>query len=231
MNVLLLAAVLTAPPIAPPFAAVVAPPFQAPLVVETTHDPRPGAILHRTRSGASISIVPEEPHDRLVTVTQMVSQCGMGCCLAPVTRQVRVKWNGPTPLDKLEQGLALAKLTRDDVLYDLGSGDGRVAILAAKAYGCRAVGLDTRAEAVELAKANAKASGVERLVRFYVADAAAANLDQATAVYSHLDAPQAGLIGRVVKRFPSVRVAIAYQHKPPTLATRKIGDFYVWLSD
>lgn len=219
---------LAAPPIAPPYAAVVAPPFQAPPVVESQPAARPGAIVYATSSGARLSIVPEEQRDRVVNVTQMVSQCGMGCCLAPVTRQRRIKWNAPTPLDTLEQGLALAKLTPDDVLYDLGCGDGRVVILAAKAYGCRAVGLDTRGEAVELAKANAKANGVDRLVRFYKADAAASKLDEATAVYAHLDAAQAGLVGRVVSSFSGIRVAIAYQHAPPALAARKVGEFYVW---
>ena len=48
----------------------------------------------------------------------------------------------PTPMDKVDKMLALAKVTKDDVLYDLGSGDGRILIAATRKYGCRAVGIE-----------------------------------------------------------------------------------------
>jgi len=60
----------------------------------------------------------------------------------------------------------LAKVTRTDVVYDLGCGDGRLAILAAKKYGARSVGVDSDPKRIAEAKARAEKEGVSNLVRF-----------------------------------------------------------------
>ena len=73
-----------------------------------------------------------------------------------------------TPDDVVDRMLALAKTTRDDVVYDLGCGDGRIPIAAAKKYGARGVGLDLDPKLIELAQANARAAGVDALVDFRV---------------------------------------------------------------
>jgi len=62
--------------------------------------------------------------------------------------------------------LDLAAVTSRDVVYDLGCGDGRVAILAAKKFGARAVGVDVDATRIAEAAANAERAGVSTLVRF-----------------------------------------------------------------
>ncbi|HVJ24967.1 MAG TPA: methyltransferase domain-containing protein, partial [Burkholderiales bacterium] len=62
----------------------------------------------------------------------------------------------PTPHDVVEDMLRLANVGKGDVLYDLGSGDGRIAIAAAKKYGIRAVGIDIDPERIKEATANAK---------------------------------------------------------------------------
>ena len=70
------------------------------------------------------------------------------------------------PADVADRMLQLASVTKDDIVYDLGCGDGRVAILAAKKYGARSVGIDTDAKRIAEANANAEKAGVANLVRF-----------------------------------------------------------------
>jgi len=68
--------------------------------------------------------------------------------------------------DVAERMLELAHVRKNDVVYDLGCGEGRLAILAAKKYGARSVGVDTDAKRIAEAKANAEKAGVSNLVRF-----------------------------------------------------------------
>src|SRR5512132_1040669 len=87
-----------------------------------------------------------------------------------------------TPEDVVDRMLALAETTSRDTVYDLGCGDGRIPIAAAKKYGARGVGLDIDPKLVELAKANAKAAGVDRLVEFRVQNVLEADVSPATVV-------------------------------------------------
>lgn len=70
----------------------------------------------------------------------------------------------PTPQKIVDKMLELAKLRPDDVLYDLGCGDGRILVTAAKRYGVHAFGVDIDPDRVREARDNARASGVEDLV-------------------------------------------------------------------
>ncbi|MGA2032093.1 MAG: class I SAM-dependent methyltransferase [Thermoguttaceae bacterium] len=72
----------------------------------------------------------------------------------------------PTPNDVVLRMLDLAKVGKDDVIYDLGCGDGRIVVLAAKKYGCRGVGYDIDPNRIKECHASAKTYGVEDLVRF-----------------------------------------------------------------
>jgi ribosomal protein L11 methylase PrmA len=74
------------------------------------------------------------------------------------------------PTDVAGRMLELAGVTKTDVVYDLGCGEGRIAILAAKMYGARAVGVDTDPNRIARATAAAEAEGVSTLVRFATAD-------------------------------------------------------------
>jgi len=87
-----------------------------------------------------------------------------------------------TPEDVVDRMLAFAEVTRADVVYDLGSGDGRIPIAAAKTYGARGVGIEIDPKLVEQSRANAKAAGVESLVEFRLEDALAADVSNATVV-------------------------------------------------
>jgi len=60
--------------------------------------------------------------------------------------------------------LELAKVGKDDVVYDLGSGDGRIVIEAAKKYGCRAVGLEIDHDLVKLSQERVQEAKIEKLV-------------------------------------------------------------------
>ena len=88
----------------------------------------------------------------------------------------------PTPEDVVDRMLVLAGTTRDDVVYDLGCGDGRIVIAAARTYGARGVGIDIDPRRIEESRANAKAAGVSHLVDFRLEDAMIADVSPATVV-------------------------------------------------
>jgi SAM-dependent methyltransferase len=92
----------------------------------------------------------------------------------------------PTPQPVVEAMLDLAKVTSSDVVYDLGSGDGRIVITAAKKYGARGVGVDIDPALVTQARRNAAAAGVADRVRFVTQDLFTANLRPATVVTLYL---------------------------------------------
>ena len=82
--------------------------------------------------------------------------------------------------------LALADVTKADVVYDLGCGDGRIPIAAAQKYGARGVGVDIDPKRIEESRANAKAAGVEHLVEFRVEDVMTTDVSNATVVTLYL---------------------------------------------
>ena len=92
----------------------------------------------------------------------------------------------PTPQAVVDAMLTLAGVRAGDVLYDLGSGDGRIPITAAQRFGIRAVGIDIDEERVAAARANAKAAGVEQLVSFREEDLFTADFGEASVVTLYL---------------------------------------------
>ena len=88
----------------------------------------------------------------------------------------------PTTQEAVAAMLKLGGVTKNDVLYDLGCGDGRIVIAAAKLYGTRGVGIDINPVRIAEAKENARKAGVEKLVRFEENDLFAANIREATVV-------------------------------------------------
>jgi len=92
----------------------------------------------------------------------------------------------PTPQGIVEKMLQLADVTANDVVYDLGCGDGRIVITAAKKYGARAVGVDIDPERIKESQANAKKEGVEKLVTFKLEDAMKVDISEATVVTLYL---------------------------------------------
>jgi predicted O-methyltransferase YrrM len=92
----------------------------------------------------------------------------------------------PTPQPVVEAMLELAAVKSSDVVYDLGSGDGRIVITAAKKYGARGVGVELDPALVKQAQQNAATAGVADRVRFVTQDLFAADLRPATVVTLYL---------------------------------------------
>jgi tRNA G37 N-methylase Trm5 len=92
----------------------------------------------------------------------------------------------PTPQEVVDAMLKLAKVTKNDVVYDLGSGDGRIAITAAKAHGARAFGIDIDPQRISEANANLKKEGVGNLVQFLNQDLFTTDISKATVVTLYL---------------------------------------------
>jgi SAM-dependent methyltransferase len=92
----------------------------------------------------------------------------------------------PTPLPVVERMLELARVGKDDVVYDLGSGDGRIVITAAQRYGARGVGVDVNPVWVRDARAIAERMGVADRVTFRVEDLFVTDLHDATVVAFYL---------------------------------------------
>jgi outer membrane protein assembly factor BamB len=92
----------------------------------------------------------------------------------------------PTPRDVVERMLTAARVTKDDVVYDLGSGDGRIVIEAAKKYGCRGVGIEIERDLIELSRERARQAGVSELVTFRQEDLFTADFQEATVVTAYL---------------------------------------------
>ncbi|MDQ3169996.1 MAG: class I SAM-dependent methyltransferase [Acidobacteriota bacterium] len=92
----------------------------------------------------------------------------------------------PTPQEVVDAMLRLAKVTKDDIVYDLGSGDGRIPITAAQKYGARGIGFDINPVRIAEANANLKASGVGNKVRFVEADLFQQDLSEATVITLYL---------------------------------------------
>jgi SAM-dependent methyltransferase len=92
----------------------------------------------------------------------------------------------PTPQPVVDAMLKLGEVKTGDVLYDLGSGDGRIPITAAKQFGVKGVGIDINPERIKEANANAQAAGVTQLVQFRNEDLFQADFSEATVITLYL---------------------------------------------
>ncbi len=92
----------------------------------------------------------------------------------------------PTPQDVVDRMLVLAKVTRKDVVIDLGCGDGRIPITAARVYGARGIGVDIDPQRIAEANANARKEGVSKLVTFKLENALTTDVSSATVVTTYL---------------------------------------------
>jgi SAM-dependent methyltransferase len=101
--------------------------------------------------------------------------------ITPETRKPDVLYVA-TPQEVVDKMLNMAKVTKDDVVYDLGCGDGRFVVTAAKKYGCRGVGYDISPRRVRESRANVRKNGVEQLVRIEQKDIFTLDLSQADVI-------------------------------------------------
>ncbi|MBU7586960.1 MAG: class I SAM-dependent methyltransferase [Nostoc sp. TH1S01] len=113
----------------------------------------------------------------------------------------------PTPQPVVDAMLQVAKVGKNDVLYDLGSGDGRIVVTAAQKYGTRGVGIDINPERIQEANANAQKAGVTDRVEFRQQDLFKTDLSQATVITLYL-LPEVNLRLRpeILKLKPGTRI-------------------------
>ncbi len=122
----------------------------------------------------------------------------------------------PTPPEVVARMLEMAAVGPDDVVYDLGCGDGRMVIAAAKTRGARGVGIELDAALLEECRAAARREGVAGLVRFLHEDAAKARLTEATVLLLYLLPESLEALEPLFERDlgPGVRIA-SHDYKIP----------------
>jgi ribosomal protein L11 methylase PrmA len=91
-----------------------------------------------------------------------------------------------TPYDVVSRMIKLAGVKKEDMVYDLGCGDGRMVILAAQKHGCRGMGFDIDPERVSTALANVKKNGVGNLVKIVERDIFTVDLSEADVLLLYL---------------------------------------------
>jgi len=140
----------------------------------------------------------------------------------------------PTPDDLVTRMLQAVKTTKDDLVYDLGSGDGKIPIAAARQYGARSTGIEYNAEMAELARRNVKRAGVESLVTIVTGDIFVEDFSKATVVTMYL-LPQLNLKLRpiILGMKPGTRVT-SHQFdmgswEPDQHLKVEFRDAYVWI--
>lgn len=91
-----------------------------------------------------------------------------------------------SPHDVVAKMLEVAQVKKDDILYDPGCGDGRICVMAAKKYGCKAIGFDLNPVRIRESLENIKRNGVEKLVRIERKDIFTVDFSEATVVAMYL---------------------------------------------
>jgi SAM-dependent methyltransferase len=119
---------------------------------------------------------------RVVTLTGLTVALA-GVCVSTQTPDIHFT---PTRQAVADAMLKLAHITRDDVVYDLGSGDGRIVMLAAQKYGARGVGIEIDAGLVDISRQIARDGDVDDRVAFVQVDFFEADLSPATIVTLYL---------------------------------------------
>jgi SAM-dependent methyltransferase len=125
----------------------------------------------------------------------------------PVSGGKDVMWV-PTPDAAVERMLSMAGVGARDLVYDLGSGDGKIAIMAARRFGARAVGVEYDTDMIVLSRAAAKKEGVADRVRFVQADIFDYDFREATVVTLYLlSTLNVKLRPKILEMKPGTRVA------------------------
>ena len=128
----------------------------------------------------------------------------------------------PTPQDVVDKMLDLAELKKTDVVFDLGSGDGRIVISAAQRFGCRAVGYELDKDLVAASHAKAEAAGLKSFVNFELRDLFTVNLRDADVIAVYLLPQQLEkLVPQLENMKPGSRV-ISHQFEIPGVMPDRI---------
>lgn len=130
----------------------------------------------------------------------------------------------PTPMAVVEKMLEMANVTKEDVVYDLGCGDGRIVVTAAKKYGAKGVGIDLDPRRIIESQERAKKEGVTNLVRFLQQDVMKADFSQATVVTLYLLPESNELLRPLLEKQlkPGVRV-VSHNYEIPGWEQKQAG--------
>jgi SAM-dependent methyltransferase len=134
-------------------------------------------------------VVASGVRSRAAVVIAAVITAGMLSTTASAQRRMKAEPEliyVPTPQNVVDKMLEVAKVTKDDYVFDLGSGDGRIPITAAARYGARGLGVDINPKLIAEARANAKAAGVGDRVQFRQQDLFKTSVREATVVGLYL---------------------------------------------
>lgn len=132
----------------------------------------------------------------------------------------------PTPQDVVDKMLELAQVTKDDLLYDLGCGDGRIVVTAAKRYGCRVFGYDIDPERVKESLENVQKNNVEHLVTIEQKDIFTLNLEQANVITLYLlPSLNVKLIPQLEKLKPGSRI-VSHDFRMRGIKPDKVIELY-----
>jgi precorrin-6B methylase 2 len=127
----------------------------------------------------------------------------------------------PTPYDVVEKMLEMAKVKKSDIVWDLGCGDGRIVVEAAKKAGCKAVGFDIEPNRVKEARANAKKNKVEHLVQIKQEDIFTLDLSEPTVLCLYiLPSMMTKLKPQMAKLQPGTRI-VAHDYPITTAQEEK----------
>jgi SAM-dependent methyltransferase len=126
-----------------------------------------------------------------IVVALLVSTLLWGCALSNPPKESPKKPALDVPYEPTSHGIAkemlnMAGVTSKDLIYDLGCGDGRIVIIAAKERGARGIGVDLDPERIRESRENARAAGVSHLVRFFEQNLFHTDIRQATVVMLYL---------------------------------------------
>jgi len=139
----------------------------------------------------------------------------------------------PLPISTIRKMLKLAKVKKSDILYDLGAGDGRVIITAAKEHKCKAVGIERSNIIAVLCRWNVKRAGVEKKVKMIEKSYFDVDLRNATVVTAYLSQKQNNLLVTKLKKElrKGARIVSASHTFPGLKEIKKIktGHFYTRL--
>src|SRR3954468_22757610 len=141
----------------------------------------------------------------------------------------------PTPQEAVDKMLELAEVKKGDVVYDLGCGDGRIVVTAAKKFGARGIGIDIDPQRVAESKQNVRTNGVEKLVTIKNADIFQEDFSDATVVTLYLlPSLNVKLIPQLEKLKPGSRI-VSYQFnmngvKPKDTYTSGRYTIYKWVT-
>ncbi len=177
----------------------------------------------------------------ILLLALLLPLCPLPACteaFAYMDTERSVKLDAPfvrTPDYVIAEILSKAGVGKDDILYDLGSGDGRIVIEAAKKTGCRAVGIEIDADLVDDSRLNAARAGVQDRVRFVVADIFKEDLSEATVVTIYMSGDvNLRLRPKLLRELkPGTRIATYTfdmdEWKPDDTTTFGREDAYFWV--